>query len=92
MKASAEFQVIPIGSGVSVRREIMRVVELLKTFDFIVETHATGTDIEGELDDILAAIKQVHETLHEEGSVRLVSIIKLETRTDKEPTLAGKRL
>ena len=92
MKASAEFQVIPIGSGVSVRREIMRVVELLKTFDFIIEPHATGTDIEGELDDILAAIKLVHETLHEEGSVRLVSIIKLETRTDKMPTLAGKRL
>jgi polyhydroxyalkanoate synthase len=29
MKATAELQVIPIGSGVSVRREITRVVELL---------------------------------------------------------------
>jgi uncharacterized protein YqgV (UPF0045/DUF77 family) len=30
--------------------------------------------------------------LHQEGSVRLISYLKLETRTDKETTLAGKRL
>lgn len=92
MKASAELQVVPIGAGVSVRREIGRVVDLLKGYDFIVETHAAGTDIEGELTDILAAVAQIHEVLHDEGSVRLLSYLKLETRTDKAPTLAGKRL
>ena len=34
----------------------------------------------------------MHEVLHAEGAVRLISVVKLETRTDKEPTLAGKRL
>ena len=92
MKATAELQVIPIGSGVSVRREIGRVVALLESHDFVVAPHASGTNLEGELADILAAVKQVHEALHEEGSVRLLSYLKLETRTDKEPTLAGKRL
>jgi uncharacterized protein (TIGR00106 family) len=92
MKATAEFQLVPIGQGVSVRREIGRVVALLQEHDFIVETHASGTNIEGELGEILAAVAQVHETLHAEGSVRLVSYLKLETRTDKTPTLAGKRL
>ena len=42
--------------------------------------------------EALAAVGQVHEVLHGEGSVRLVSYLKLETRTDKEPTLPGKRL
>lgn len=92
MKATAELQVVPIGQGVSVRKEISRVVELLNEHDFIVETHASGTNIEGELDAILAVLKQIHEILHKEGSVRLVSYLKLETRTDKEPTLVGKRL
>jgi len=92
MKATAELQVIPLGQGVSVRKEIRRVVELLQRHDFIVETHASGTNIEGELTDILAVLEQIHETLHAEGSVRLVSLLKLETRTDKTPTLAGKRL
>jgi len=92
MRATAEFQIIPLGSGVSVRQEVMRVVELLKAYDFIVETHASGTNIEGEMDLILKAVKEVHETLHNEGNVRLISYLKLETRTDKLPTLAGKRL
>lgn len=92
MKATAELQVIPLGEGVSVRQQIMRVVELLKRYDFLIETHASGSNIEGEVKDILAAVEHIHEALHAEGSVRLVSYLKLETRTDKEPTLAGKQL
>ena len=57
-----------------------------------VETHASGTNIDGELAEILQAVGQVHETMHQEGSIRLVSYLKLETRMDKVPTLAGKRL
>jgi uncharacterized protein (TIGR00106 family) len=92
MKATAELQVVPVGSGVSVRREILRVAELLKGHDFIVETHASGTNIEGELSAILAAVNEIHEVLHREGTVRLLSYLKLETRSDKAPTLAAKRL
>jgi uncharacterized protein (TIGR00106 family) len=92
MKATAELQVIPLGEGVSVRQQIVRVLEVLKDYELLLETHATGTDIEGELDVILEAVRRVHEVLHEEGGVRLVSFLKLETRTDKTPTLAAKRL
>lgn len=92
MKATAELQVVPIGNGVSVRQEITHVIALLKEHDFLIETHASGTNIEGELNEILAAVEQIHTALHSEGTVRLVSYLKLETRTDKTPTLAGKRL
>ena len=92
MKATAELQVIPVGEGVSVRQQVMRIVELLQGHDFILETHASGTNIEGELTDILAVVERIHETLHQQGSVRLISYLKVETRTDKVPTLAGKRL
>ena len=92
MKATAELQVVPIGSGVSVRKEIGRVLALLEGHDFILEPHASGTNIEGELSDILDVLKQIHDILHKEGCIRLVSYLKLETRSDKTPTLAGKRL
>jgi uncharacterized protein (TIGR00106 family) len=92
MKATAELQVIPLGAGVSVRKEVRRIVELLGQHDFILETHAAGTNIEGELDAILSAVQQIHESMHAAGSARLISYLKLETRTDKVPTLAGKRL
>ena len=92
MKATADLQVIPLCSGASVRKEVIRVVEMLKGHGFIIETHASGTNIEGEMTDILAAVERIHETLHKEGSVRILSYLKLETRTDKTPTLVGKRL
>lgn len=92
MKATAELQVIPIGDGVSVRAEVTRAVGLLRAHDLLIETHASGTNIEGELSEILSAVAEVHETLHRSGCVRLVSYLKLETRTDKMPTLAGKIL
>ena len=92
MKATAELQVVPIGEGVSVRQQITQVVELLRGYDFIVETHASGTNIEGDLADIFAAVGEIHQSLHRDGSIRLVSYLKLETRTDKTPTLAAKRL
>jgi len=92
MKATAELQLIPVGAGVSVRDEVKAVVGMLTAYDFIIETHASGTNIEGELSEILAAVEKIHELMHEQGVVRIVSYLKLETRTDKVPTLAGKRL
>jgi len=92
MKATVELQVIPLGKSASVRKEIVRVVGLLGSENFLIETHASGTNIEGELSEILAVVEKIHETLHQEGCVRLLSYLKLETRTDKIPTLAGKKL
>lgn len=90
MKATAEIQVIPIGSGVSVRDEVKRAHEILETAGIGAQLHGNGTNVEGELRDILDAIRQIHETLHAEGTARIASFIKIGTRTDKEPSLEGK--
>ena len=92
MQATAELQVIPVGVGVSVRNEILQVVELLKQYPLKIETHASGTNLEGEMNTILDAVSKVHERLHLSDSTRLISYLKLETRTDKVPTLEAKRL
>ncbi len=92
MQATAELQVVPIGGGVSVRAQVTRVVTMLRERGFVVETHASGTNIEGDLAEILDTVREIHETLHAQGEARLLSYLKLETRTDKAPTLAAKRL
>jgi uncharacterized protein (TIGR00106 family) len=91
MKATAEIQVVPIGVGVSVRREVQRAHQLLVDAGLEVELHAMGTNVEGELRQILDTIERIHETLHGEGVARLSTAVKLGTRTDKEPSLAAKR-
>ena len=90
MKAFAGIQVVPIGVGVSVRKEVIRAHKLIEEFDLVVQLHSYGTNVEGELDTIFAAVKKVHEVLHAEGTVRLVTNMKIGTRTDKEPNLAKK--
>jgi len=92
MKALAEIQVVPLGVGVSVRKQVMRAREIIEAAGLAVEDHAYGTNVEGDLDTILATIKRVHEVLHAEGTPRLSTAIKLGTRTDKDSTLEGKRL
>ncbi len=42
MQATAKLQVMPLGAGVSVRQESNRVVEILKGYGFLMETHASG--------------------------------------------------
>ncbi len=90
MKATAEIQVIPIGVGVSVRKQVQRAHAVLEESGLNAQLHANGTNVEGELSDIFAAIRNVHDTLHAEGTPRLATFIKIGTRTDKEPSLEGK--
>ncbi|MFC1661417.1 MTH1187 family thiamine-binding protein [Gemmatimonadota bacterium] len=90
MKAIAEVQIIPLGAGVSVRKEVMRAHELLEESGLEITLHANGSNMEGELEEVLDTIGRTINTLHEEGVVRLSSHIKIGTRTDKVPTLAGK--
>ena len=90
MRALAEIQVIPLGVGVSVRKEVMRAHQLIAESGLEVQLHSYGTNVEGEIDAVLAVIQKVHETLHTEGVPRLATSIKLGTRTDKDATLKGK--
>ena len=90
MKAIAEIQVIPIGTGVSVRKEVMRAHGIIVESGLEVALHSYGTNVGGEMQAIFDAVRRVHETLHAEGTVRLSTAIKIGTRTDKEATLSGK--
>jgi uncharacterized protein (TIGR00106 family) len=92
MQALAEIQVVPIGVGVSVRKEVKRAHQILVDSGLGIQAHAYGTNVEGNLEAILAAVRKIHETLHAEGTPRISTSIKIGTRTDKDPTLAGKKL
>ncbi|MHC4450194.1 MAG: MTH1187 family thiamine-binding protein [Planctomycetota bacterium] len=90
MKAIAEIQVVPLGVGVSVRTQVRRAQQLIQESGLEVQEHSYGTNVEGELTTILGVIARIHEVLHEEGTPRLATAIKLGTRTDKDPSLQEK--
>lgn len=92
MRVLAEIQVIPIGEGVSVRKQVQRAHDLIVESGLAVQPHAFGTNVEGELDDVLAVVKRLHETLHAEGVARMSTAIKIGSRLDKTPRLADRKL
>lgn len=90
MKVIADLTVIPIGIGISVSNEIALCHEIFKKYKLDIRLHAYGTNIEGEWDDVFAAVKECHEVLHKNGIPRIHSNMKFGTRTDKEQTMQDK--
>ena len=54
------------------------------------ELHANGTNLEGEWDEVMAAIRQCHEQLHAMGVPRIHTDIRLGTRSDRDQCMADK--
>jgi uncharacterized protein (TIGR00106 family) len=54
------------------------------------QLHANGTNIEGEWDEVFAAIKRCHAMIHQRGAPRITTIIKLGTRIDRDQTMEEK--
>ena len=52
--------------------------------------HANGTNIEGEWDEVFAAVKRCHEVLHTMGVPRIHTTVRVGTRTDKTQSLEDK--
>ena len=86
----AEICVIPIGHAVSLRKEIAIAHNILRNTGLPVQLHSYGTNIEGDYDVIVQAIKEIHQTLHDHGIARIHTSIKFGSRTDKEQSLNGK--
>ncbi len=90
MKVMVDVCVIPIGVGTSLSKYVAECVKLFEARSLECHLHAYGTNVEGEWDDVFAAIKACHERLHEIGAPRVSTTLKLGTRNDRAQTLDDK--
>ena len=90
MNTIAEFTIIPIGVGVSLSKYVAACEQILDESGLSYELHANGTNLEGEWDEVIGAIKTCHERLHEMGVPRIATQIKIGTRTDRAQKMADK--
>lgn len=67
MKVIVDLCVVPIGVGLSVSKYIAECEKIIKQAELKSMLHAYGTNIEGEWDDVFAAVKKCHERVHEMG-------------------------
>jgi uncharacterized protein (TIGR00106 family) len=83
--------ITPLGTGSpSVSRYVAGVEQILRATRLKSQLTAMGTIIEGDLDEILKVVRQMHEHPFTQGAVRVSTLIKIDDRRDKEHTIAGK--
>ena len=90
MKVIVDLCVVPLGVGLSVSREVAACQQVLAEAGLETVLHAYGTNIEGEWDEVFAAVKRCHEVVHRMGAPRISTTIKLGTRTDRDQSMQDK--
>ena len=90
MHLIADICVIPLGVGLSVSEHVAACERIFQDAGLTHQLHAYGTNVEGEWDDVMAALKRCHEVVHEMGAVRISTTARLGTRNDREQTMQDK--
>jgi uncharacterized protein (TIGR00106 family) len=90
MRVLVDLCVVPLGVGLSVSRQVARCHDILREAGLKTQLHAYGTNIEGEWDEVFAAVKRCHDVLHAEGVPRISSTLRVGTRVDRAQTMEDK--
>ncbi len=90
MNVIVDIAIIPIGVGLSLSRYVAACEKVFTEAGLKATLHANGTNIEGEWDDVMAALKRCHEVLHAMGAPRVATNMRLGTRTDRTQTMDDK--
>ena len=86
MRVIVDVCVIPLGVGVSVSKYVAECERVLRDAGLNPRLHAYGTNVEGEWDDVFAAVKRCHEVVHGLGAPRISTSMRVGTRTDRHQT------
>lgn len=91
MSVVCELSIVPLGTKTaSVSGYVADVLKILDKYPFKYELTAMGTIIEGELDDVLNAVKEAHNSVFSDEIVRVVTSLKIDERRDKNLSIQGK--
>lgn len=90
MKVIMDLSIIPLGVGVSLSSYIAACEKIFQEAGLTTFLHAYGTNIEGEWDVVMEALKSCHELVHKMGAPRISTTIRLGTRTDRDQSIIDK--
>ena len=90
MKAIADISIIPLGVGLSLSSYVAACEKVFTEAGLEPRLHANGTNVEGEWDVVMAALKTCHERLHQMGVPRVATNLRLGTRVDRDQSMDAK--
>ena len=90
MNVMIDLCVVPIGVGISVSPYVAACQRVLIESGLEHQMHSYGTNVQGDWDEVFAAVKRCHEVVHEMGAPRISTTVKVGTRTDRSQTMQDK--
>ncbi len=88
----AQLSVYPIGDGTSLSRFVKKGIQVIKESGYTYEIGGMSTAIElPDLDALFVLVKKVHQAHVDEGGQRIVIVLKVDDRRDKDATIGSKR-
>lgn len=90
MHVIVDLCVVPLGVGVSVSKYVAECAKVFRDAGLPTHMHAYGTNVEGEWDEVMAAVKRCHEAVHAAGAPRITSTMRFGTRVDHPQSMADK--
>jgi len=90
MNVLVDICVVPMGVGVSVSKYVAACEKIFAAAGLNHQMHSYGTNVEGDWDEVMAAIKKCHESVHQMGAPRIGTTIRMGTRTDREQSMQDK--
>ncbi|BCR04905.1 hypothetical protein DESUT3_19740 [Desulfuromonas versatilis] len=90
--AVVEVSITPLGTaGIGISKFVAGCVEIIRASGLKHQLTPMGTIIEGDLDEIFAVLRRMHESPFNAGAQRVSTSIKIDDRRDRpEHTMAGK--
>ncbi len=86
-----EVSVVPLGTATpSLSRYVAAVIRVLEEAGLEYHLGPMGTTIVGDVDDLLALARRMHEVPFRMGVLRVATTIKLDDRRDKPLSVQGK--
>lgn len=90
MKVLVNFSVVPMGVGASVSEYVAACIGVLETSGVKFTLHANGTNVEGEYDTVMAAVRRCIERLEAMGVARVYTAMTIDARFDKAQSMEAK--
>ncbi|MHB9025396.1 MAG: MTH1187 family thiamine-binding protein [Armatimonadota bacterium] len=88
MSVIAEIALYPVGTGdPSISQVLADSIKILEKHHLKYEVTSTATNVEGNLDEILSAVREMDEVPFREGAERVILMLRLDDRRDKSVTM-----
>jgi uncharacterized protein (TIGR00106 family) len=90
--AVMEISVVPVGTETpSISQYVAECLGIVKEKGLPHELTSMGTNVEGEVRDLLEVAEKMHELPFRRGAQRVLTSIKIDDRRDKRLSIRGKK-